>query len=68
MFLVGSRPLRTYFTESPLGWYLYRWEVATTSAYIEWKEAANFAFLGVHLLVVLAVVGFVLRAAARRPR
>ena len=50
MLLLASRPSRTYFGESPLGWYLYRWDMATTPAFVEFWELNSFGFLALHLL------------------
>ena len=61
MILFASRPLRTYFSESPLGWYLYRWEMATTPAFVESREAASFAFLAAHMAIAAVVVWLVVR-------
>jgi uncharacterized membrane protein YhdT len=68
MTFFASRPRYTYFDESPLGWYLYRWEVATTPAYVEWREWANFAFIAIHLLFALALVWFTIKRVSRRSR
>ena len=67
MLLLASRPSRTYFGESPLGWYLYRWDMATTPAFVEFWELNSFGFLALHLLAVVAVVWLLRRWAVRQP-
>ena len=68
MLLFASRPSRTYFSESPLGWYSYRWDMATTPAFVEFWEWDSFAFLAAHLLVVVAGAWLLWLRAARRPK
>ena len=66
MMLFASRPLRTYFGENPLGWYLYRWEMATTPAFVESREAASFGFLAAHVAVLAVLAWLAVRVTRRR--
>ena len=60
MFLFATRPIDTRLTENPLGWYMYRCEVATTPWCVEWAGSENLTFLSVHAICGLAVLVFLL--------
>lgn len=51
MFLLASRPIGTRFSESILGWYLYRVEIARAPESVEWTDSENFWFIGVHVCI-----------------
>ena len=48
MFLFASRPLDTYFFNSPLGWYRYHWEIGTSPNCAEYGNSETKTFFLIH--------------------
>jgi hypothetical protein len=55
MLLFASRPLDTYFSNSPIGWYLYNWHVGTNPNFVEFGNAETKVFLLIHGLLALVM-------------
>jgi hypothetical protein len=60
MFLFASRPLDTYFSNSPIGWYLYHWDVGTNPNCVEFGNSESNIFLSIHGLLALVMFGCML--------
>lgn len=68
MMLFAGRPSRTHLDVDPVAWYLYRWDMATTPAFVEFWEADSLVFLLAHLAALVAVGWVAWRAVRRRQR